>query len=419
MINKKSLLLRYVGALVLSAILVVSSPVIYTAYAKDVEFFSENDILFYDPDTCSVTNQGGDTAIEGNDNAEKIFRFLTTTKFSQFDNKPFNAIQAAGALGNFFQESRLNPKAIEGNGEGHGLAQWSYDRKTKLFSLAQSEGKSWSDLSLQFKMMKNEIGGAYYGQKLLTSTFVIGSKAIKFTEVTEPTQASYIFQNIYEGAGTPAQEVRDNAAEGYYRDFKDLAPSSSDATSDSSCGGNTGEASDFAKDGFTIYNQFDPRWAEKPYRGNGGSSTIGDAGCGPSSMAMIITALTGKTVTPADTVAYANEQNDIYVPGDGSDHKVSRVLAAKWGLKAKNIDSSVTAVNTVLKEGGLVITSGSGATPFTSGGHFITIRGVAPSGKWMIGDSNGQVGIKNSDKEWDPQYILDIANKGNIVAITK
>jgi len=379
-----------------------SSLSIKIAEAMDADFYSGNDILFYDPDSCSVTNQSGDVAVQGNDNAEKVFRFLTSTTFSGFNNKPFNAIQAAGALGNFQQESGMNPAAVEGNGEGHGLAQWSYGRKTTLFNLASQNSKQWSDLVLQFKMITNEINGSY-GKSLISAGF---------ESVTTPKNASYLFQKIYESAGKPNQANRDSAAQAYYDKFKGLAPGTAATTDSASC--SSGKGSAFTDDGFVIYNQFDPQWKDKPY----GSSTIGESGCGPSSMAMIITALTGKPVTPTDTVAFANTQN-LYVPGYGSDWKVAPVLAEHWGLKAKNIGASVSAVNAVLQAGGLVVTSGKGASPFTPGGHYITIRGVTAGGKWKIGDSNGQQGIANSKTEWDPQQILGTANASNIVAITK
>ena len=49
------------------------------------------------------------------------------------------------------------------------------------------------------------------------------------------------------------------------------------------------------------YLQTDARWKSKPYRVTGEQSTIGSAGCGPSCAAMVISTLTGKTVTPVDT----------------------------------------------------------------------------------------------------------------------
>jgi len=412
MINRFKIAKRALPIALLSLILsTIGMPVAHAAI--DQTFYATNDILFYDPDACEVKSGSavnGNIVTSGNDVAEKIFRFLTGTSFASFDNKPFNAIQAAGALGNFQQESGMDPSAVEGNGEGHGLAQWSFGRKQVLFDLAKEMKKSWSDLEVQIQMMKNELDGGY-GKSLLTRK--IDGKL--FTEVTSPKDASYIFQKIYEAAGIPAQAKRDSAAAAYYEKFKGIAPSTPDgaAVADGGSCTPTGSTSDFATDGFVIYNQFDPRWASLPY----GSTTIAAAGCGPSSMAMIITALTGQSVTPKETTAYADEKG-MYTAA-GSSWAIARVVAEHWGLKAKNIPNTVSAVNDVLKAGGLVVTSGSGATPFTSGGHYITIRGVTDSGKWKIGDSNGNKGRENSNKEWDPQYILDIANAGNVVAITK
>ena len=49
------------------------------------------------------------------------------------------------------------------------------------------------------------------------------------------------------------------------------------------------------------YLQTDARWKSKPYRVTGEQSTIGSAGCGPTCAAMVISTLTGKTLTPVDT----------------------------------------------------------------------------------------------------------------------
>ena len=53
------------------------------------------------------------------------------------------------------------------------------------------------------------------------------------------------------------------------------------------------------------YLQKDARWKSKPYRVTGEQSTIGSAGCGPTCAAMVISTITGKTVTPVDTCAWS------------------------------------------------------------------------------------------------------------------
>lgn len=53
------------------------------------------------------------------------------------------------------------------------------------------------------------------------------------------------------------------------------------------------------------YLQTDPKWKNLPYRVKGESSTIGGSGCGPTSAAMLIETLTGKTYTPIDACAWS------------------------------------------------------------------------------------------------------------------
>ena len=54
-----------------------------------------------------------------------------------------------------------------------------------------------------------------------------------------------------------------------------------------------------------LYLQTDPRWKNTDYSAAGESTTIGRAGCGPTCAAMLLTTLTGKEITPADTCAWS------------------------------------------------------------------------------------------------------------------
>ena len=55
------------------------------------------------------------------------------------------------------------------------------------------------------------------------------------------------------------------------------------------------------------YLQTDARWKNKPYRVSGETSTIGSAGCGPTSASMLIETITGKTFTPEDACKWSVE----------------------------------------------------------------------------------------------------------------
>lgn len=204
-----------------------------------------------------------------------------------------------------------------------------------------------------------------------------------------------------------------------YKPLKDFvaqalvkAQITSSSAGNSQCGdtGSVGNGQDTKYiDGFAIYNQTDPAWANKPF----GSSTIGPSGCGPSAMAMIVTALTGKKVTPPDVATYAES---MYVPGAGSSHQIGPFVAAHWGLTATPVGANVAKITEALLAGSLVVAPGHGADPFTKGGHYIVIRGVTASGKWKVGDSGHS---DTSDKEWDAQTLASQMHSGGVYAISK
>lgn len=398
------------------------------AHALDIDFYSGNDVLFYNPEACSVTNQSGDVAVVGNDNAEKVFNFLTSTNFKGTGGKPFNAVQAAGALGNFQQESTMNPSAREADnnpnavGDGHGLAQWSYDvsggarvgpgRRGKLMDLAQQEGKQWSDISLQLKMIQNELNdvNSDEGSRLLAAS--------EFATVTDPARASYIFQLSYERAGVPAQANRDSAARSYYEQFKDKAPATASSTSSSStnaCAPAAGQASSDFVDGFTFYNQCDAPWGNMTPPSN----SICYNACGPTSTAMAITNLTGQKVTPLETTKYVTD-NGMWMSGGGTTFQTNVDLAKKWGLKSSVIGAAeakdINYVKKVLDSGGLVMVAGQpGPRPYwTIGAHFILIRAITQDGKILIANP-APTGPDDNARQWEAGDILNGGTFGGVV----
>lgn len=68
------------------------------------------------------------------------------------------------------------------------------------------------------------------------------------------------------------------------------------------------------------FNQLEEPWASLPYA----SSTVANSGCGPTSMAIVISTLTGKNVTPEMTKSFA-EDNGEYVQGQGTSHSLSEM----------------------------------------------------------------------------------------------
>lgn len=146
-------------------------------------------------------------------------------------------------------------------------------------------------------------------------------------------------------------------------------------------GSSCAAGSDEKAGNLVLYSQYDARWKNAPY----GSSTIGESGCGPASMAMIIATLSDKSVTPVDVATYGASQGT-YIAGSGSAWTLPRIAAEHWGLKAQDIGKDMNAATTALQNGNYVIATGQGPVPFTSGGHFIVLRGMDDGGKILVGD---------------------------------
>jgi hypothetical protein len=246
-------------------------------------------------------------------------------------------------------------------------------------------------------------------------------------EKTDPARAAWIFHKYYEGSADTEAAVREGRgkpAVAIYEKYKATIPDGTgvalgglttpttpsnaysqpennvgcaDTAGTSENGsGDTSGASSVTSDGFAIYNQFDPRWGDSVIRrDNGDTTTLAISGCGPTSMAMIINKLTGKSVDMKQIVKQTSDLG--LITTGGGYNNLSTKLAPLYGLKSKSIPLSVAAINTALKAGSMIHIVGRGASPFTTGGHFVTIRGIASNGNWLVGDSNGQKGIANSN----------------------
>ena len=148
--------------------------------------------------------------------------------------------------------------------------------------------------------------------------------------------------------------------------------------------------------------QFDERWADAPY----GPDKIGTHGCGPTSMSIVVSTLAGETVDPPAMAQWAYE-NGYCCPGNGSYHSLIPQAAQHWGLSVQG-DLSAQDIVDALAGGKLVVALMSKGH-FTSGGHFIVLRGVTAEGKILVADP---ASMNRSNQEWDLSLIWDEARKG-------
>lgn len=140
------------------------------------------------------------------------------------------------------------------------------------------------------------------------------------------------------------------------------------------------------KPAFVFYSQLDPRWKNHPYPYPSGR-TIGSSGCGPTSLAIAISSVTGKKVMPV-TMADWSRANGYRVTGVGTSRALytSDKAEAKWGYRAVDIGQNFAKMREGLRNGGIGIATGQGYPPFGSGGHVITIRSVDSNGNFKVGD---------------------------------
>lgn len=346
--------------------------------------------------------------LNGNDNIEKTFRF--------FVGKGLDPKLAAGITGNSIAESNVNPKSVSKSGGFSGMFQW--DTRGRFANLKKWDAsKGYDPLSLEgqleFAWYEANARGNIAGLQQQTSVDLAAWYWGRFFEVAiiGGSQSKVPLTNVQ------ALTKRINGAEATFNKYGPgiSAPTATSTTTvtpadqASSCSltGN-GQNTTFI-DGFTVYSQYDPAWAGFAY----GQSTIAESGCGPSAMAMIITNLTKKSITPADTALYATSRG-LYKAGVGSSWDIAPVLADHWGLRTEAVGKDIAKITTALRAGGLVIASGKGALPFTSGGHYIVIRGITADGKFKIGDS-GHTATNN--QTWDPQKLIDETPGGSTYAI--
>ena len=152
------------------------------------------------------------------------------------------------------------------------------------------------------------------------------------------------------------------------------------------------------------YNQLDERWADLPY----GTDNIGGYGCGPTSMAIVVSSLTDQTVDPPTMAEWAY-QHGYWCSGNGSYHSLIPGAAEGFGLQWESISTDdPQAVVDALASGKLIVALMSKGH-FTSSGHFMVLRGVTSEGKILVADPASK---KRSEQEWDISIILDEARKG-------
>ena len=112
--------------------------------------FAGNSLVRINDKTYKLNKPTGKRFGRGGDVPGAIWDFLTS--------HGIGSVLTAAIMGNIEAECSYDPAAVEDNGVGHGICQWSYERCDNLMNFAASRNTDWSDLNTQLEFLWTEIG---------------------------------------------------------------------------------------------------------------------------------------------------------------------------------------------------------------------------------------------------------------------
>lgn len=152
-----------------------------------------------------------------------------------------------------------------------------------------------------------------------------------------------------------------------------------------------------------VYFQWSEVWGYASY----GSENIGMGGCGPTSLSMVATGLTGNTSFTPKYVADMSVNMGYYVESVGTDWSLMTEGASQLGINSAQLTNwSEDSLKSELSAGHPIICS-MGPGDFTNQGHFIVISGLTEDGYVLVNDPNSKI---NSRKKWDLNTIINQMN---------
>lgn len=345
-------------------------------------------------------------SIYGSSVEEKVWFALIDAGYSEY--------AAAGAMGNIWQESGFITNNLQNSYEsslgmndteyttkvddgtytnfvndsaGYGLCQWTdSSRKQGLLSYIQTKGVSISDANSQIEYFLAETGvsnsaSGYAHYNFLVRNGYSGDDWVNADSIEEATKA---FCYSFERAGSPNISNRVSQAEKYYAQFH----------------GRT--KPEYNVETVTVGSYVFPHYLQKNYPGSFGTSTIAYAGCGPTSLAMILSGLLrDNTIDPISFVNNVKKEwpdGSYYVDGVGAKHCIFRsdFLFKYYGVTSQVYPSQAQALQAL--ENGYPVLGGED-------GHFLALIPVSEELKaqgykfYILDSARGHDGAYKSVEE--------------------
>ena len=153
------------------------------------------------------------------------------------------------------------------------------------------------------------------------------------------------------------------------------------------------------KDGMPYLFQYDKEWKDFMY----GEGTMEETGCGPTSLAMALSWLSGDSYSPKDIAAYAKDYG-YYVDGAGTSWDLFTEYPMLAGISAYQVYNWMDIKNNPNPNCVYIFSMGPG--DFTSAGHIIAAKDVTEDGFINVHDPNS----KDKSHSWKLEDLFSQAN---------
>ena len=134
------------------------------------------------------------------------------------------------------------------------------------------------------------------------------------------------------------------------------------------------------------FSQKDSRWSGTQLAKG---SSMGEAGCGPTAIANVVTDLTGEKVLPTEAAKFA-QANGYIDPEKGTNSNLFGDFAISKGVKVNQTTPDMSNIRSQLAMGNKVILRGEQGKNYTDAGHYIIADGIDSKGNISVKDPLGK-----------------------------
>lgn len=166
------------------------------------------------------------------------------------------------------------------------------------------------------------------------------------------------------------------------------------------------------------WNQGDFRkyyFSSDPYNSNPYGGTIQSHGCGPTSVAIIVSSLLNKSISPIETTAQVCKLGGCDSGGSYIEI-LSKTMKEVYGLNVKMTDNDQEVIDALGTNKALVIALVKKGTFTTGKGHYIVLTGVNSNGQVSVADPGSR---ENTEKKWFAFNSIIEERKAQYIIVTK